>query len=376
MRPVRRAGAPDTALVGASAGTDAEHSRVLVHGAHRLPSVDIDSYSLELTDAEGFTGDQANKSAFVRILDDVRKLSRQAGEDPLGSKPSAEISRKKLAGLLEKGDPHEAAVVLSAIEDFAQQLQSVIRVFLKQKSWQGTECIVVGGGLSGSRVGELAIARANIILKAEGVATDLQLLHECPDEAGLIGAAHLLPRWMLEGYEALLAADIGGTNIRAGLVELNLEKADDLSRARVLKFEDWCHREKDDVKRDEAVERLLKMLKALLDAGKKEGLRLAPIIGLGCPGVIREDGSIERGAHNLPGNWESSRFNLPQLVRERISHIGKHETVVIMHNDAVIQGLSELPRLRDRAHWGVLTIGTGLGNARFSMRRSRKEQER
>jgi hypothetical protein len=37
-----------------------------------------------------------------------------------------------------------------------------------------------------------------------------------------------------------------------------------------------------------------------------------------------------------------------------------------MHNDAVVQGLSELPHLKDYAHWGVLTIGTGLGNARFS----------
>jgi hypothetical protein len=40
-----------------------------------------------------------------------------------------------------------------------------------------------------------------------------------------------------------------------------------------------------------------------------------------------------------------------------------------MHNDAVVQGLSELPRLSDRRRWAVLTIGTGLGNARFSMRR-------
>jgi cystine transport system substrate-binding protein len=29
-----------------------------------------------------------------------------------------------------------------------------------------------------------------------------------------------------------------------------------------------------------------------------------------------------------------------------------------MHNDAVVQGLSELPFMRDVKHWGVLTIGT------------------
>ena len=39
-----------------------------------------------------------------------------------------------------------------------------------------------------------------------------------------------------------------------------------------------------------------------------------------------------------------------------------------MHNDAVVQGLSELPFMHDVKHWGVLTIGTGLGNARFTNR--------
>jgi hypothetical protein len=65
---------------------------------------------------------------------------------------------------------------------------------------------------------------------------------------------------------------------------------------------------------------------------------------------------------------ESSRFNLPHCIREEIPKIGDHETMVVMHNDAVVQGLSELPYVRDRKHWGVLTIGTGLGNASFSNR--------
>jgi len=39
---------------------------------------------------------------------------------------------------------------------------------------------------------------------------------------------------------------------------------------------------------------------------------------------------------------------------------------VVMHNDAVVQGLGDLPFVRDVRRWGVLTIGTGLGNARFT----------
>ncbi len=40
-----------------------------------------------------------------------------------------------------------------------------------------------------------------------------------------------------------------------------------------------------------------------------------------------------------------------------------------MHNDGVVQGLSEVPFMQDVERWGVLTIGTGLGNARFTNRK-------
>ena len=41
---------------------------------------------------------------------------------------------------------------------------------------------------------------------------------------------------------------------------------------------------------------------------------------------------------------------------------------IVMHNDAVVQGLSEVPFMTDVERWGVLTLGTGLGNARFTNR--------
>ena len=79
----------------------------------------------------------------------------------------------------------------------------------------------------------------------------------------------------------------------------------------------------------------------------------------------QEDGTIDRGGQNLPGHWEGSRFNLPQVIAEKLPKIGGHTTHVVMHNDAVVQGLSEAPFLHDVDCWGVLTIGTGLGNACF-----------
>jgi predicted NBD/HSP70 family sugar kinase len=341
---------------------------VATHGATRLPSVVVDSYNLEIKDDEGFLGDRATKGAFRELIENWRKPLRKAGSDPFGDEPSEDISKKKLDDLLSKGDPQAAGVVQGAIEDFAQELALVIRRFLKLKSWRDTERIVVGGGLRDSRVGELAIGRAAVILKADKIPIELVPIRRDPDEAGLIGAAHLAPRWMFEAHDAILAVDIGGTNIRAGVVALNLKKAPDLSKAAVWKFELWRHADEKDIKREEAIDELIAMLEGLIARASKEGLKLAPFIGVGCPGMINDDGTIERGAQNLPGNWESSRFNLPLCLHEAIPTIGEHETVIVLHNDAVVQGLSEAPFMTDVTHWGALTIGTGLGNARFTNR--------
>ena len=144
------------------------------------------------------------------------------------------------------------------------------------------------------------------------------------------------------------------------------------------KSELWRHAD-DEPTREGAVKRLVKMLKDLITEAEEEGLKLAPFIGIACPGVINEDGSIEKGAQNLPGNWESSKFNLPASLVEGIPQIGDHDTAVLMHNDGVVQGLAEVPFMQDVERWGVLTIGTGLGNARFTNRskqRQGRKQER
>lgn len=338
------------------------------HGAPRLPSVDVDSFNLELKDDEGFLGDRASKGAFRDILDGLRKPLKKNGDDPLGKKSTDDIPKGDLDELLVGDDVAAAALVHGAIEEFAQELAYVTGRFLKTKGWSGTERIVVGGGFRQSRVGEIAIARTNIILKAEDFDVDLVPIRFHPDEAGLIGTLHLAPSWIFEGHDSILAIDIGGTNIRCGVVETRSKKTPDLSKASVWKSDLWRHAD-DEPTREGAVKRLVKMLKDLIADAEAEGLKLAPFIGIACPGVIDADGSIEKGAQNLPGNWESSKFNLPASLVEAIPQIGDHDTAVLMHNDGVVQGLSEVPFMQDVEHWGVLTIGTGLGNARFTNRR-------
>jgi predicted NBD/HSP70 family sugar kinase len=342
------------------------------HGVPRLPSVDIDSYNIELKDDEGFLGDRASKGAFRKILDGLRKPLKKNGDDPLGKTPSEEIGKGSLDEALVGDDVEAAALVHGAIEEFAQELAYVTGRFLKTKAWADTECIVVGGGFRKSRVGEIAIARADLLLKNEGHKIHLIPIRFDPDEAGLIGCLHLAPSWIFEAFDSILAVDIGGTNIRCGVVETRCKKAADLSKAAVWKSELWRHAD-DEPTRESAVKKLVKMLKDLISQADKEGLKLAPFIGISCPGVIEEDGSIEKGAQNLPGNWQSSKFNLPGLLIEAIPEIGGHDTTVLMHNDGVAQGLSEMPYMQDVSRWGVLTIGTGLGNARFTNRKKEKK---
>ncbi|EJW11966.1 hypothetical protein A33M_2614 [Rhodovulum sp. PH10] len=337
------------------------------HGAEILPSVRVDSYNLELSDGDGFLGDRASKGAFRALIEQWRKPLRALGDDPFGDEPSDKLGKKSLDELMAEGHPEAAGVVQGAVEEFAHTLADVVKRFLAQKAWRDTERLVIGGGLRESRVGELAIGRAAVLLKAEKVAIDIAMIRHAPDDAGLIGAAHLAPAWIFHGHDAILAVDIGGTNIRAGVVRPRLDKASDLARADVWKIELWRHAD-DRPSREEAVEGLIAMLRKLISRAEKGGLRLAPFIGIGCPGRIAPDGSIERGAQNLPGNWESSRFHLPAAIVAEIPKIGAYETTIVMHNDAVVQGLSQVPFTTEVERWGVFTIGTGLGNARFTNR--------
>jgi predicted NBD/HSP70 family sugar kinase len=340
---------------------------IAAHGASRLPSVEIDGFNIELKDEEGFLGDRASKGAFRDILERWRKPLRKSGEDPFGKEPSENISKKALDAILIGDDAEASAVVHSAVEDFAQELAHVTRRILKTKAWDKTERIAVGGGFRDSRLGEVAIARTEIILKAEDFEVEMLPIHHHPDDAGLIGALHLAPSWIFEGHDSILAVDIGGTNIRCGVVETRRKKSADLSKACVWKSELWRHAD-DEPTRVNAVKRLVKMLKDLIAEAEKEEFKLAPFIGIACPGIVKSDGSIEKGAQNLPGNWESSKFNLPASLIEAIPQIGEHDAAIVMHNDGVVQGLSEIPFMQDVKRWGVLTIGTGLGNARFTNR--------
>ena len=111
-------------------------------------------------------------------------------------------------------------------------------------------------------------------------------------------------------------------------------------------------------------------------------------------GVRKADAAIDYWAKELapstelrkwfahdPSRWAEFRRRYVEEIEEhreefdRLRNLALKGPVTLvyaahdeMHNDAVVQGLSEVPNMTDVRHWGVLTIGTGLGNARFTNR--------
>jgi hypothetical protein len=348
---------------------DCSAKKIPRHGATVLPRVCVNSYNTELRDERGFVGDRANKRAFQAGLDKWRNKLGASSNDPLDSVPTSELYKDKhrLQEVLLTGDAEAAGLLLGAIEDYAQELAKVVNRLLTLDGWQRTEPIAVGGGFREGRVGELAIGRASVLLKSMGRKLDLVPIHHHPDDAGLIGCTELMAPDVLCGRSNFLAIDIGGTNFRTGIVAIDGVATKDPPRGRVAAREVWRHADERPT-RDEAVRQLAEMLGRLLRRSGQERRDLAPYLGIACPGQIAPDGRIKQGAQNLPGGWDAADFNLPRILHDLLSADFSWDALVLMHNDAVVQGLGEVPFMADVEHWGMLTIGTGLGNAHFTNR--------
>lgn len=336
------------------------------HGAAHLPALDIDEYSLRLRDPEGdgFLGDRASRTAFRTLLDTARSHHLH-GKDPFGTTPTAELGKDEIDLVLVGGSADAAHAVHLAVEEYARRLAYVVQVLMAQPQWAGVERVVMGGGFPEHETGALAIRRAMCLLELADTGVTLHPLRHDPDEAGLLGWATLLPG-DAHAHKAFLAVDVGGTNIRCGIVEHRLHKDEHGGKARVIESLKWRHAG-DEPSREEAIARMAAMLNGLAAFARTLGLRLAPFVGIACPGQVQADGTLSDGAQNLPGNWERP-FHLPDALAAHLDPIDGTQPRVVMHNDAVVQGLSELPRMRKARRWAVLTIGTGLGNASYTMR--------
>ena len=199
-------------------------------------------------------------------------------------------------------------------------------------------------------------------------------IHNDPDEAALIGSLLLAPSWIFKGHDSILAIDIGGTNIRAGVVLPNVSKARDLTKASVWKSEKWRHADEEKLNREEAVDELIGMLKDLIKRAKKEGYQARALHRhRRVPARSRRTARSPKARRTCPATGRAAASICRRASPRQFPQIDDHDTMILMHNDAVVQGLSEVPFMQDVKRWGALTIGTGLGNARFTNRQNGKE---
>ncbi|MBD7988822.1 ROK family protein [Luteimonas sp. Sa2BVA3] len=335
------------------------------HAATRGTGVRIDSWNLPLRHPEGgFLGDRASQTAFRELLDQARRAHSTCARDPFGRTPTAELDKREIDMVLVGGDPDAAHVVHLAVEEYARALVAVVRSFIAQPEWRGVRDIVLGGGFPGHEAGRLAIRRAARLLKLARSGVRLRVLGHDSDEGGLLGWVQLAPSAALR-RQAFLAVDIGGTNIRCGIVEPRLGEDRSGGKARILEHAQWRHGD-DAPTREEALQRLGAMLNGLAAHARTRGIDLAAFVGIACPGEVDARGHLLNGAQNLPGDWAAEDFFLADALGAWLAPVRGRAPRVLLHNDAVVQGLSERPRMRNAKRWGVLTIGTGLGNASYS----------
>jgi hypothetical protein len=90
------------------------------HGASTLPSVNVESYNVELEDDEGMIGDRASQTAFRKLLEEWREVLPKCNQDPFGDRSSQDISKRQLDTSLLDGNPEAAGIIQGAVEDLPE----------------------------------------------------------------------------------------------------------------------------------------------------------------------------------------------------------------------------------------------------------------
>ena len=149
------------------------------HGGRELARVIVDSYGEDVLTKDGYFGELVSNGAFKKLVANLRNELSEGAGDPIESEPP-ELTRRRIDKLLKEGDAASAGVILSVVEQFAQNIALVVKSLFKLKNWRDVERIVVGGGFRDSRVGELAIGRANVLVREMNNAVEMTPIRHNP----------------------------------------------------------------------------------------------------------------------------------------------------------------------------------------------------
>jgi hypothetical protein len=140
---------------------------LLAHGATEFATLRLDCYDVESAGARGIA-DPGGDELFRAALTKWRERVRAAGADPLGDAPTEQLSTAELDEGLSRGNAEAGGVIQGAMEEFSQQLCRLLTQLLRRAAWADTRRIAVAGDLRHSRVGDIALGRAMVLLKAAG----------------------------------------------------------------------------------------------------------------------------------------------------------------------------------------------------------------
>ncbi len=181
----------------------------IAHAAHRLPSVIVDHYNIELKDGDGFIGDGSRRLRSGRCWKRAARPCAPSVPIPWATRRAA-ISRS--AASTTCCWPR----IPSPLEPYGAPSRPSRR---NSPAWFRSSCARRAGraprpspsaaASATAARGCLAIGRAAYLLRAQGLDITLEPIRHHPDEGGLIGAVHLAPAWIFSGYDSLLAVDIG-----------------------------------------------------------------------------------------------------------------------------------------------------------------------
>jgi len=140
-----------------------------------------------------------------------------------------------------------------------------------------------------------------------------------------------------------IGIDLGGTNIKAGLVE---------------REQGLLQKKKQPTEASKGPEHVLDQVVSLVKNIRGSGLDATGAgIGVGCPGIINWERTTVSDPPNLPG-WES--VNVRAALRKRLGPVD-----VVVENDANVAALGSSSFGAGRKHdsFIMVTLGTGVGGA-------------
>ncbi len=262
--------------------------------------------------------------------------------------------------------------------------------------WKGLEAMIIGGGVSEGKTGEVLIQGMRRYLDKRSLShLNLHQARFPGKEAGFIGAvANIIDNILKEKFPTgteevgVIGIDLGRDKIGMGLLRINpktggaiktKEKIWTYSYSIKMPYREKLNTFKDSYReytsqekklgekiRDEIICQIVNLIINALRFAARQNLILSRHIGIGSPGETSASGYLVGSTHYLPLFQKKDGFWFKREVEEKLERRGYRGFEVHIVNDGIAAGLANLRfgldffRLK-KGKYGFLGPGSGLG---------------